>query len=80
MLGESRYSVPCPNVTFPSFHDLEFLIRKQPWRVIFNTRYVLRAVFSTQNHRRKTSSLHRRVADKDLFLYLLCALLPVFLP
>lgn len=28
-LGESRYSSLCPNVAFPSFHDLKFLICKQ---------------------------------------------------
>lgn len=58
-LGESRYSVLCPKVTFPSFHDLEFLICNPSWRVFSHAGYVFRAMVGTQKHRRKTSSLHR---------------------
>lgn len=79
-LGESRYSVLCPNVTSSSFLDLEFLVCKHSWRIIFNTSHVLRAMFRYSKNRRKTSRLHGKVAGKDLSLYLLCALQPIFWP
>lgn len=55
---------------------LPSMIHKQQWEMIFNTHHVLRVCQVLTKRRSKTSSLHSRVADKDLC----SSLSPTFLP